>query len=59
MGIAEEGEVLIGHTTARQTEQVFDLVEKENKSLILVTHNPELAGQCRKIFTLSKGLLVS
>ncbi len=29
MGIAEEGEVLIGHSTARQTEEVFDLVEKE------------------------------
>jgi predicted ATPase/Tfp pilus assembly protein PilF len=29
MGIAEEGEVLIGHSTARQTEDVFNLVEKE------------------------------
>jgi predicted ATPase/class 3 adenylate cyclase len=29
MGIAEKGEVLIGHSTARQTETVFNLVEKE------------------------------
>jgi class 3 adenylate cyclase/tetratricopeptide (TPR) repeat protein len=29
MGIAQEGEVLIGQSTARQTEEVFDLVEKE------------------------------
>ncbi len=34
---------------------LFDLVEKENKTLILVTHNPFLAAQCREIKTLEKG----
>ena len=29
MGIAQEGEVLIGQSTARQAEELFDLVEKE------------------------------
>jgi len=37
---------------------LFDLVEKENKTLILVTHNPFLAGQCREIRRLEKGVLV-
>jgi len=37
---------------------LFDLVEKENKTLILVTHNPDLANQCRKIRTLEHGSLV-
>ncbi|OGR22003.1 MAG: ABC transporter ATP-binding protein [Desulfobacula sp. RIFOXYA12_FULL_46_16] len=37
---------------------LFDLVEKENKTLILVTHNPALAGQCREILTLEKGCLL-
>lgn len=37
---------------------LFDLVEKENKTLILVTHNPALAGQCREILTLEKGSLL-
>lgn len=37
---------------------LFDLVEKENKTLILVTHNPNLASQCQKIRTLDRGRLV-
>jgi len=37
---------------------LFDLVEKENKTLILVTHNSLLAGRCRDIKTLEKGCLV-
>lgn len=37
---------------------LFDLVEKENKTLILVTHNPSLAGRCREILTLEKGCLL-
>jgi putative ABC transport system ATP-binding protein len=37
---------------------LFDLVEKENKTLILVTHNPILAAQCQKTLTLDRGKLV-
>jgi len=37
---------------------LFDLVENENKTLILVTHNPGLANQCQKIRTLDRGRLV-
>ena len=36
----------------------FDLVEKENKTLILVTHNPNLANQCQKIMKLDHGRLI-
>lgn len=31
---------------------LFNLVETEHKSLILVTHNPSLADRCRSTFTL-------
>ena len=34
---------------------LFDLVEKENKTLILVTHNPDLARQCRHTMKLDNG----
>ena len=37
---------------------LFDLVEKENKTLILVTHNLSLARQCQTVQTLSRGRLV-
>jgi len=36
---------------------LFDLVEKEKKSLVLVTHNPDLAARCGRISTLSQGRL--
>ena len=36
---------------------LFDLVEKENKTLILVTHNLDLADQCQKIRKLEQGNL--
>ena len=37
---------------------LFDLVENENKTLILVTHNLSLANQCQKIRILDRGRLV-
>jgi len=37
---------------------LFDLVEKENKTLILVTHNPALAHQCQSIRKLERGKLI-
>lgn len=37
---------------------LFDLVKNENKTLILVTHNPDLANQCQKIRKLEHGSLV-
>jgi len=43
-----------GETVA---DLLFNLVETENKSLILVTHNPSLAGRCRSTFTLERGVL--
>ena len=36
---------------------LFDLVEKENKTLIMVTHNLELAGRCHKVLRLENGSL--
>ncbi len=33
---------------------LFDLVKKENKTLILVTHNPDLASQCRTTLKLKQ-----
>lgn len=36
---------------------LFDLVEKENKTLIIVTHNLALAGQCQRVRKLEHGSL--
>jgi len=45
-------------TGGKVAQLLFDLVEKENKTLILVTHNPDLANQCQKIKKLDRGRLV-
>jgi putative ABC transport system ATP-binding protein len=45
-------------TGEKVAKLLFDLVEKENKTLILVTHNPDLANQCQKIQRLERGTLV-
>ena len=36
---------------------LFDLVEKDEKSMVLVTHNPELAARCHRVCRLDKGQL--
>lgn len=45
-------------TGERVARLLFDLVEKENKTLILVTHNLDLAAQCQQIRKLEQGRLV-
>ncbi len=37
---------------------LFDLVDKENKTMILVTHNPDLAARCKITRKLRHGSLV-
>ncbi len=44
-------------TGERVARLLFDLVEKENKTLILVTHNSGLARQCQTIRHLDHGRL--
>lgn len=48
---------LDAQTGERVAQLLFDLVEKKQKSLILVTHNPDLANQCQKTRTLQRGRL--
>ncbi len=45
-------------TGEKVSKLLFDLVAGENKTLILVTHNLDLARQCHKIRTLDRGRLV-
>ncbi len=45
-------------TGEKVTRLLFDLVENENKTLILVTHNIGLAGKCKKIMRLENGRLI-
>lgn len=45
-------------TGEKVSKLLFDLVAGENKTLILVTHNLDLANRCNSILTLDRGRLV-
>ncbi|WP_300464355.1 ABC transporter ATP-binding protein [Desulfobacula sp.] len=45
-------------TGEKVSRLLFDLVDEEKKSLVLVTHNPVLASQCQTIKILDRGRLV-
>jgi putative ABC transport system ATP-binding protein len=45
-------------TGEKVSQLLFDLVDEEKKSLVLVTHNLVLAHQCQTIRTLDRGRLV-
>jgi len=45
-------------TGKRVADLLFDLVETQRKTLVVVTHNPDLASRCQDVKTLSKGTLV-
>jgi putative ABC transport system ATP-binding protein len=45
-------------TGEKVAQLLFDLVEKENKTLILVTHNLGLAARCHGVRTLERGRLI-
>jgi putative ABC transport system ATP-binding protein len=45
-------------TGEKVSQLLFDLVDEEKKSLVLVTHNLVLANQCQTIRTLDRGRLV-
>lgn len=45
------------HTAEGIYSILLDIAEKENKALVVVTHDPSLMERCSKRYTLSQGLL--
>ena len=45
-------------TGKKVADLLFDLVQKENKTLVVVTHTQGLADRCHQVKTLSRGSLV-
>lgn len=57
--LADEPSGNLDEQTGEQVMQLlFDLVEQTKATLILVTHNKELAQQCQRQLTLSQGKLI-
>jgi putative ABC transport system ATP-binding protein len=45
-------------TGKKVADLLFNLVETRRKTLVVVTHNQDLAARCHEVKTLSKGMLV-
>lgn len=45
-------------TGKKVADLLFNLVETQRNTLVVVTHNPDLAARCREAKTLSRGVLV-
>jgi putative ABC transport system ATP-binding protein len=46
---------LDGDTAAAMVELIFGLNHERETTLVLVTHNPELAGRCRRVLRMERG----
>lgn len=56
--LADEPSGSLDHETGQEVMDIlFDLVKKNNISLILVTHDPLLAKRCQKIYQIDQGHL--
>ena len=47
---------LDGDTAAAMAELIFGLNRERGTTLVLVTHNPELAGRCGRILRMARGV---
>lgn len=55
--LADEPTGALDSKTGRKVMDIFHkLHEEKEKTIILITHSPELAGECERILTLSDGL---
>lgn len=58
--LADEPTGNLDRTSASEIESLLlDFAHKEGKSLLLVTHDPELARACKKTYLLQNGILTS
>ena len=57
--LADEPTGALASQTSRVVMDLFhELHEKYHKTIVLITHNPELAEECQRVLTLRDGLIV-
>lgn len=57
--LADEPTGNLDKTTAMEIQNLLlNFAHQSNKALLLVTHDPQLAAQCKRQYTLEEGLLV-
>ena len=57
--LADEPTGALDSSTGRMVMDIFhDLHERRGKTIVLITHNPELAAETQRIVTLSDGRII-
>ena len=57
--LADEPTGALDSVTSRTVMDLFhDLHEQQHKTIVLITHNPELAQECQRILTLKDGRII-
>jgi putative ABC transport system ATP-binding protein len=58
--LADEPTGALDSQTSRTVMDIFhDLHEQRGKTIVLITHNPELADECQRVLTLLDGRIIS
>ncbi|MCI6330830.1 MAG: ABC transporter ATP-binding protein, partial [Lachnospiraceae bacterium] len=58
--LADEPTGALDSQTGRLIMDIFhDLHEKQGKTIILITHSPELAEECETVMTLKDGMFIN
>ena len=58
--LADEPTGALDSQTSRNVMDIFhDLHEQQGKTIVLITHNPELADECQRVLTLLDGRIIS
>ena len=57
--LADEPTGALDSSTGRMVMDIFhDLLERQGKTIVLITHNPELAAETQRIVTISDGRII-
>ena len=57
--LADEPTGALDSKTGRKVMDIFHMLhEKKGKTIVLITHSPELAEECERILTLSDGMII-
>ncbi len=57
--LADEPTGALDTSTGRKVMDIFhELNEKQGKTIVLITHSPELAEECQRVLTLSDGVFI-
>ena len=59
MILADEPTGALDTKTSAEIMELFKLLNEQGRTVIIVTHNPKIAEQCKRVIEISDGSIVS